>query len=105
VKNITFIKGYQKAYPEVIPHRHLGIPIGTVKNKSIVSPRPHRSLPTTVVGDIARIVQMHEVALNSIWLPLTSDIMEIRVLPSAAGQAKLLASSMVQRYKMSQNIL
>jgi hypothetical protein len=50
-------------------------------------------------------VQMHEVSLNSIWLPLTSDIMEIRVLPSTVGQAKLLASSMVQRYKMSQNIL
>jgi hypothetical protein len=43
VKNITFIKGYQKAYPEVIPHCHLGIPIGIVKNKSIVSPRPQES--------------------------------------------------------------
>jgi hypothetical protein len=66
VRNNTSIKGYQKAYPEVIPHRYLGIPIGAIKSKSIVGPRPDRSLPTNVVGDCNGIVKMHEVAQSSV---------------------------------------
>jgi hypothetical protein len=49
MKNNTFIKGYLKAYPEVVPH--LGITIGAVKSKSAVRPRLRRSLPTTAAGD------------------------------------------------------
>jgi hypothetical protein len=82
--------------PEVVPHHHLGIPIGTVKNKGVVSPRLGRSLLTIAAGDLTQ---------NNVWLPLTSGVVERIVLPYVARQAKLLASSMVQSYKMSQNIL
>jgi hypothetical protein len=61
VKNNTFIKGYKKTYPEVVPHRHLGSSIGTVNSKSIVGPTLGRSLPITAIGDLARIVHTHEV--------------------------------------------
>jgi hypothetical protein len=92
MKNNTLIKGYKKAYPKVIPHHHLGISIDAVNSKSVVGPRLGRSLPTTVAGDLAGIVQTHEVAQDIIWLPSTSGAGERSVLPFTARQDKTLAS-------------
>jgi hypothetical protein len=76
----------KKAYPEVAQHCPLNGTIRRIRRKSVIGPTSGRRASAIAPGDLARVVQMHEVTQDSINLPFMACALERSVLPLAARQ-------------------